>query len=393
MTRSVSEIVAEIENRLDWAQIAFKEAKEAGTKIVGLYCGYIPFELVRAVGAVPVSLCGDDAESIPAAEQQLPRNFCPLIKSSYGLAVTDTCPFFHFSDVLIGETTCDGKKKVFELLGRMRPVHVMQLPYDKSAPQAYENWRGEIERVAEFLEGVTGVKPTDAKLAAEIRIENDLRRMLQRIVRTFERPRPALTWTQMLSVRSLTDFVVDRQPYLELLEELAIAVESVDARSEDATIERAPRLLLTGSPVSPVTNKVMRIAEEAGALVVAHDACSGSKMFERLVDEDAAPMDALTRYTLEIPCACMSPNDGRIDLLRSSVGTYGVQGVIDLVWQACHTFNVESVLVQDACRDELHLPSMKIETDYSDADEGQLRTRIEAFVEQVVEADQDGSAS
>ncbi len=138
--------------------------------------------------------------------------------------------------------------------------------------------------------------------------------------------------------------------------------------------------------MSPETNKVMRIAEEAGALVVAHDACSGTKMFERLVDEDGEPLDALTRYTLEIPCACMSPNDGRLDLLRSSVDTYGVQGVIDMVWQACHTFNVESVLVQDACRDELHLPCMKIETDYSDADEGQLRTRIEAFVEQVADA-------
>ncbi len=134
----------------------FKEAKEAGTKIVGLYCGYIPFELVRAVGAVPVSLCGDVADSIPAAELELPRNFCPLIKSSYGLAITDTCPFFHFSDALIGETTCDGKKKVFELLGRLRPVHVMQLPYDKSAPHAYENWRREIERVAELSPGPHG---------------------------------------------------------------------------------------------------------------------------------------------------------------------------------------------------------------------------------------------
>ncbi|KAF0207131.1 MAG: 2-hydroxyglutaryl-CoA dehydratase subunit [Actinobacteria bacterium] len=383
--RTIGEILAEVDQRLEWAQIRFKEAKESGLKVIGLYCGYIPFELVRAVGAIPVSLCGSDADAIPSAELELPRNFCPLIKSSYGLAITDTCPFFHFADALIGETTCDGKKKVFELLARLRPVHVMQLPYDKNAPGALDQWRSEMKRVSEFLVGVTGIEPTPERLSAEIYYENELRRVLQRIVRTFERPVPSLTWTQMLSVRSLTDFVVDRAPYLALIEELAEAVSVADAAVGDAsTSGRMPRVLVTGSPMSPETNKVMRIAEESGALVVAHDACSGTKMFDRLVDEEGDPLDALTRYTLYIPCACMSPNDGRVDLLRSSVSTYGVEGVIDTVWQACHTFNVESVIVQRACREELNVPCLKIETDYSAADEGQLRTRIEAFVEQML---------
>jgi benzoyl-CoA reductase/2-hydroxyglutaryl-CoA dehydratase subunit BcrC/BadD/HgdB len=384
VTRAVEEILAEVQERLDWARIRFKEAKDTGLKVVGIYCGYIPSELVRAAGAIPVSLCGDDASVIPQAEVELPRNFCPLIKSSYGLAITDTCPFFHFSDALIGETTCDGKKKVFELLADRKPVHVMQLPYDKGAPHVLEGWRQELDRVAEFLTGVTGVVPTSRRLAEEIRYENEIRRALQRVVRTFERPRPALAWSQMLRVRSLTDFVVDREPYLALITELAEAIESADAVAEAAQPARPlPRLLITGSPMSPETNKVMRIAEESGALVVAHDACSGTKMFDRLVDEALGPWDAIATYTLHIPCACMSPNDGRLDLLRSSVSVYGVEGVIDTVWQACHTFNVESVLVARTCREELEIPCLKIETDYSDADEGQLRTRIEAFVEQI----------
>lgn len=382
MPRSIEAILDEFERRLEWAQLEFKAAKEAGTKVVGLYCGYIPFELVRAVGAVPVSLCGNDAEAIPAAEVELPRNFCPLIKSSYGLAITDTCPFFHFSDALIGETTCDGKKKVFELLKALKPVHVMQLPFDVGAPRALEHWRAEIERVTEFLEGVTGQKVTDERLRYEIAYENGMRRLLQRINTTFERPVPALTWTQMLNVRSLTDFVIDRDPYVALLTELAEAVEAADAASVGVDDGR-PRVLVTGTPMSPETNKVMRLAEESGARVVAHDACSGTKSFDRLIDETGDPIDALARFTLGIPCACMSPNDGRLELLRRTVDTYEVQGVIDTVWLACHTFNVESVLVQRACRDELSVPFLKIETDYSDADEGQLRTRIEAFVEQM----------
>ncbi len=382
MPRSIEAILDEFERRLEWAQLEFKAAKEAGTKVVGLYCGYIPFELVRAAGAVPVSLCGSDVEAIPAAEVELPRNFCPLIKSSYGLAITDTCPFFHFADALIGETTCDGKKKVFELLKSLKPVHVMQLPFDVNAPRALEHWHAEIERVTEFLEGVTGQTVTDERLRDEIAYENNMRRLLQRINRTFERPVPALTWTQMLNVRSLTDFVIDRDPYVALLTELAEAVELADA-ADAATGDGRPRVLVTGTPMSPETNKVMRLAEESGARVVAHDACSGTKSFDRLIDETGDPIDALARFTLGIPCACMSPNDGRLELLRRTVDTYEVQGVIDTVWLACHTFNVESVLVQRACRDELAVPFLKIETDYSDADEGQLRTRIEAFVEQM----------
>ena len=94
-----------------------KEAKENGTKVVGIYCTYCPQELVLAAGAIPVGLCGTSENPIAAAEETLPRNLCPLIKSSYGFAVTDTCPFFHFSDFIVGETTCDGKKKMFNYAG------------------------------------------------------------------------------------------------------------------------------------------------------------------------------------------------------------------------------------------------------------------------------------
>ena len=92
------------------------QAKEEGRKVVGFYCLYSPVELAIAAGAIPVSLCGTKNDPIEAAEKVLPRNLCPLIKSSYGFALTDTCPYFRASDLVVGETTCDGKKKMFELL-------------------------------------------------------------------------------------------------------------------------------------------------------------------------------------------------------------------------------------------------------------------------------------
>ncbi|MCF6290987.1 MAG: 2-hydroxyacyl-CoA dehydratase family protein [Desulfobacterales bacterium] len=105
-----------------------EERKEMGKKVIGVYCTFAPTELIRAAGAIPIGLCGKDQTPIYEAEKVLPANLCPLIKSSYGYAASDTCPFFSASDILIGETTCDGKKKMFELLQRIKPLFLMQLP-------------------------------------------------------------------------------------------------------------------------------------------------------------------------------------------------------------------------------------------------------------------------
>lgn len=370
------------------AAVAFKNAKDNGSKVIGVYCGFMPCELVRAAGAIPVSLCGNDNDAISAAEVDLPRAFCPLIKSSYGLAITDTCPYFYFSDALIGETTCDGKKKVFELLRAYKPVHVMQLPFaagDCTDP-GLSWWTNEIMRVKTFVEEQVGAEITAEALSAAIRRSNEETDLLRQVAAYFADDDPPLTWTQMLIVQDGGGFLVEQEPYFEKLRELiGILGEIHGERLRDPRPRGTrPRVMVTGTPMAPETNKVMRLAEEAGADVVCHDACSGIKMYERSIDEGIDPFEALARYTLGIPCACMSPNRGRTELLHRSVDTYRVEGVIDTVWQSCHTFNVESVEVGRYTRDVLQLPYLKLETDYSESDLGQLRTRIEAFVEQML---------
>lgn len=74
-----------------------------------------------AAGAVVVSLCSTSDETIEEAEKDLPRNLCPLIKSSYGFGKTDKCPYFYFSDLVVGETTCDGKRKCMNTWRSLSP--------------------------------------------------------------------------------------------------------------------------------------------------------------------------------------------------------------------------------------------------------------------------------
>lgn len=99
------------------AFIRVKDYKQAGNRLIGFLCSYTPLEIIDAAGAASVALCGTSDEVIPEAEKVLPANLCPLIKSTYGFAYSQKCPFTYFSDMIIGETTCDGKKKMYELLG------------------------------------------------------------------------------------------------------------------------------------------------------------------------------------------------------------------------------------------------------------------------------------
>ena len=102
-----------------------------------------------------------------------------------------------------------------------------------------------------------------------------------------------------------------------------------------------------------------------------------------LGDEEKDPITALAEKYLSTPCSCMTPNNGRLDLIGRLAREYDVDGVVDLTWQACHTYNIESFTVKKFVQEELNLPFIQIETDYSDSDTGQVKVRVEAFLETI----------
>ena len=156
-----------------------KDIKDKGIPVVGAYCTYFPKELAMAFGAVPVSLCSTSDETIPAAEKDLPKNLCPLIKSSYGFAITDKCPYFYFSDLVIGETTCDGKKKMYELMGEIKDVFLMELP-NSQKETGFELWKSEVMRLKKYMEDKFQITITDEMLKKAIHTENEVRKSLKR---------------------------------------------------------------------------------------------------------------------------------------------------------------------------------------------------------------------
>lgn len=357
------------------------ELKEQGVPLVGTYCTFMPQEIAMAAGAAVVSLCSTSDETIEEAEKTLPRNLCPLIKSSYGFGKTDKCPYFYFSDIVVGETTCDGKKKMYEYMAEFKPVHVMQLPNNSESAESVALWRSEIIRFQKRLEEQFGCEITEQGIRDAIDLRNRERRALTEFYRLGQLNPPAMTGREILSVVYGATFKFDKRALIGELETLTAKVRAEYAAGK--RLDPRPRILITGCPIGGAAEKVVRIIEENGGWVVGYENCTGAKATEQCVDENpqADVYDALTEKYLAIGCSCISPNTQRLNMLSEMVQDYQVDGVIDVILQACHTYAVESLLINRHIREKHDIPYMAIETDYSTSDTGQLATRIAAFIE------------
>ncbi|VEH02950.1 (R)-2-hydroxyglutaryl-CoA dehydratase subunit beta [Slackia heliotrinireducens] len=360
-----------------------KEYKEQGGRLVGFLCSYTPLEVIDAAGAAAVGLCGTSNETVPIAETKLPANLCPLIKSTYGFALSDKCPFTYFSDLIVGETTCDGKKKMYELLGDLKDVHVLHLPQGQDRPWSADAWYEEVKLLKETLEKKYDITITDDDLRAAVRKRNRLRRAMLALYQAQAQVPAPYSGVELMSTMAAGNFNFDVEAYTLKLEKMAEEAQSrIDAgEGPEGVAPNAKRILLTGCPASGLINKVGRTIEKNGGNIVCVDDCSGERTMAMMIDEDADDiLRAISDRYLSIHCSVMTPNTGRMEHTLAQAKRYKADGVVDAILTACHTFNVESVLMQDTIESS-DIPYMKLETDYSESDLGQLETRLSAFIE------------
>ena len=153
------------------------DEKAAGRKIIGSYCVFVPEEIVLAANATMVGLCAGADFATEEVEKLLPRNTCALIKSTFGFKLGKVCPYLEASDMIVGENTCDGKKKSYEVLNDLVPnLYVMDLPQMKS-DQGRALLKAEYIRFKETLEKLTGITIDAARLKKGIEIVNNKRNL------------------------------------------------------------------------------------------------------------------------------------------------------------------------------------------------------------------------
>ena len=383
LKKDLPEIFEEFADQRRNSFLAIKKLKEQGVPVVGAFCTYLPKELPRAMGAAVVGLCSVSDETIPDAEKDLPRNLCPLIKSSYGFAKTDKCPFFYFSDLVVGETTCDGKKKAYEILGEDVPMYIMDLPQMKRECDILK-WKDEIAAFAKKVEEFTGNTITPEKLDEAIRLINNKRKALARVFEARKNPdNIPISGTDALLVTQIA-FFDDPARCAEMCNKLADELEERNRQGVSVFEKGTKRIMITGTPMAIPNWKLHHIVETSGAAVVCEEMCTGTRYFENLVEEGLPTLDeqfmALSKRYMKNNCSCFTPNPGRVEDILRLAKEYHVDGVIDVNLKFCCLYDTEGYSVERALR-EAGIPVLGIETDYDDGDSEQLRTRIGAFVE------------
>lgn len=357
------------------------EHHKKGGKVIGTFCVFVPDEVILASKAISVGLCAGSQFWIEDGEKVLPRNVCPLIKAFMGAKVGRTCPYFQSCDMVIGETTCDGKKKAWEVLNEYVPVHVMDLPQMKRDKDT-KAWEEEIKALISKIEELTGNKLNVESLKDGIKIANKKRRALKRLYELRKNTPSPISGLDSLLISQIA-FYDDPERFVENLNKLC---NELDSRIKNSKPDTRKRIMLTGTPLALPNWKIHSIIESLNARVVVEENCTGTKYFENEVSEEGNTIDELVsniakRY-MNINCACFTPNDGRIDDIIRYAHEYKVDGVIDFNLSFCSTYSIEHKKVEKSLK-EANIPIMQIETDYSSEDSAQIKTRVEAFLEMI----------
>ena len=358
------------------------EARKNGQKVFGTFCVYVPDEVVIAANGIVTGLCGGSQFWVPDGEKVLPKSTCPLIKASIGARLGKTCPFFRLADMYVGETTCDGKKKAWEILGENVPMHIMDIPQMKR-PEDIERWAGEIKKFAKVVEDLTGNQITIETLNAAIKTVNEKRKAMARVYDARKAEKLPISGKDALLMSQIA-FFDDPARCAQMCNKLA---DELEQRIKDGVTVfpvGTKRIMLTGTPLAIPNWKLHHIVETSGAAVVCEEMCTGTRYFENLVEEDCKTLDeaymALAQRYMKTNCACFTPNTGRIDDLLRLAKEYKVDGVIDVNLKFCCLYDTEGYHVERAMK-AAGIPVLGIETDYTDTDAEQLKTRVQAFVE------------
>ncbi|MFZ2040661.1 MAG: double-cubane-cluster-containing anaerobic reductase [Desulfobacterales bacterium] len=361
------------------------DEKAAGRKIIGTYCVFVPEEIVLAANATLVGLCSGADFAMEEVEKCLPRNTCALIKSSFGFKLGKVCPYLESADMIVGENTCDGKKKAYESLkGLVENLYVMDLPQVKSE-QGRALLKAEYQRFRAALEDLSGVAVTAESLKKAIRTVNAKRAAIHRLSSLRKADPAPISGLDALLANQVFFYDAPLR-FTKSVNAICDELEARIAEKKGVFPEKTPRILVSGCPQAVPNWKLPFVVETAGAVIVGEESCVGERGTRNLTDESGETLEEMLEAIVDryfrVDCAIFTPNPERLEHIQEMVAAYHADGVIHYGLQFCQPYLMESMPVEKAL-EEKGIPCLRVETDYSMEDVGQLKTRIEAFIEQL----------
>ena len=361
------------------------DAKAQGRKVIGSYCVFVPEELILAVDGVSVGLCAGAEFNFDGAETLLPRNTCALIKSAFGFKLGKVCPYLEASDVVVGENTCDGKKKSYEMLAPLvKDLYVMDMPQMKSE-SGRTLLKEEYRKLIDKLEKVSGKKVTVESLKKGIDIVNAKRAAVRRLTELRAADPAPISGLDALLVNQVF-FYDDPVRFTDSVNKLCDELEERVKKGIGVFPKGTTRVIVSGCPMAVPNWKLPMLIESVNAVIVGEESCVGERGARWITGEKGDTVEdllnTLTERYFNIDCAIFTPNPSRLEYIKEMSKKLKADGVIHYSLQFCQSYIMESGPVGKDL-EKSGVPTILLETDYSEQDAGQLKTRIEAFVERL----------
>jgi benzoyl-CoA reductase/2-hydroxyglutaryl-CoA dehydratase subunit BcrC/BadD/HgdB len=366
-----------------------RAAKAEGKKVIGYTCLFAPTELILAAGAIPVRVNSGWYDAAKLGDRIVPVEVCPMVRSTIGAKMIALSPYLELSDALVSVLTCDGMTKLSEILSDYTPVWAMTLPRVKDSEQSKRLWSEEIKDVKSQIEALTGNKIKSKQLKSAIKQTQNATKAFRRLQELRKGP-PVIMGRDAMLVNQ-TYMWDDIERWTEKTEALCDELDKRVKHKLWACPPDTPRVMVTGTPmIWPDNWKLPTLVEEGvpRGVLVADELCSSERILYDPVGVDEWSMsDMLTaiaeRYLMASTCPCFTSKDGnedRINWLLNKIKEWNIQGVIYYVVRGCMLYAMEYTRVKKVL-DRLGIPVYYLDTEYTREDVGQMKTRVEAFLE------------
>jgi benzoyl-CoA reductase/2-hydroxyglutaryl-CoA dehydratase subunit BcrC/BadD/HgdB len=360
--------------------------KEKGGKVVGTFCSFVPDEVIVAFGALPIRLdCGFYEFIKPANDLLGDTALCPLARSTIGTKILTASPYMELCDMIISPAPCDAKLKMAEVLQDYVNVHIMNVPRAKGSDSVRKQWIDEIIEMKKKLEDLTGKKLKPVDLKAAIKTYQQAQFAWRKLVDL--RRKSSVMWGRDALLVAWLAYIDDIKRWTINVEKLNSELEDMHKKGLEVADEEAPRIMLAGSPIMWPNWKLPDIIEESGGLIVCDELCSGMRvMYDPVVVDEWTEKSMIAaladRHLYPCTCPCFTPNYEREDNIMTRLKDFKADGVIIHVLKGCHLTSFDATKTTRFLRKN-DIPVLKLESEYDVGDVGQLKLRIEAFLEMI----------
>ena len=358
-----------------------REWREAGRKVIGYLCCFVPVEIITAFDMLPYRIQGRPGDPIDQADAYIEPMACPFARSCFNLALKGE---YDFLDGFVAPHSCDTVERLFPIWRQTKPSpfnHLLNVPHMRG-PSSDVFYRRELEYFIQSLEEWSGRKLEPDRLRGAVRLTNRRRAALRGLYELRKSDPPLVSGTEVTRIL-VAGMGLPVAEHLELVQQ---ALAESQARPP-AEAPGLPRLFIWGSEIDD--EAFIRLVEESGASVVMDDLCTGTRFFWDDVSETDDPLDGLARQYLQTRCPRSyeartgtreEDLENRFGHLGRFISAWRVDGVIGYIVRYCDTCELEGPDLREYLN-EREVPVLMIEDDYSTATMGQLRTRVQAFLE------------